>query len=311
MPIEKITKLPLREIWRSEAKDFTTWLGENIDSLCEILDVNFSITDREKSVGLFSSDLVAEDESGTVVIIENQLEKTDHDHLGKMVTYLSNLENAKTAIWISSNPREEHRKAIEWLNEFTPDDVCFYMIKVEAIKIGNSSAAPLFSVIAEPTEIAKQVGNEKKELAEIQHLRKEFWAQLLENAAKKTRMLSNISPGIYHWLGTGAGKAGVNYNMAITNHASQVEVYIDRGKNFPSLNKERFDQLFKHKKEIEKSTGRSLIWERLDKKRASRISVKFDKGLKDSESWDNIQDKMIETIINFKSAFDPYIRNLK
>lgn len=311
MPIEKITKLPLREIWKNEAKDFTTWLSENIDSLAEILDLNLNVTGREKSVGPFSSDIVAEDDSGNVVIIENQLEKTDHDHLGKMVTYLSNLENAKIAIWISSNPREEHRKAVEWLNEFTPDDVCFYMVKVEAIMIGDSSAAPLFSVIAEPTEVAKQIGNEKKELAEVEHLRKAFWGQLLEKAESKTKMLANVSPSINHWIGTGAGKTGIAYNIVVTNHISSVEVYMDRGKNYPQLNKERFDQLLEHREEIERTFGQQLLWERLDKKRASRISLRFNKGIKDKESWDDIQNELIEDAQKIKSAFDPLIKNLK
>ena len=132
--IGKLKKVPLREIWKDEAKNFTSWLGENIDTLNDALEINLSITDKEKSVGPFSADLVAEDENGDVVAIENQLEKTDHDHLGKIVTYLSNLDNAKTAIWITGNPREEHKKAIDWLNEFTPDDIAFYLIKVEAKK---------------------------------------------------------------------------------------------------------------------------------------------------------------------------------
>ena len=162
--IGKLKKLPLREIWKNEARNFTSWLSENIDTLNEALEINLSVTETEKSVGSFSLDLAAEDEEGRIVIIENQLEKTDHDHLGKLVTYLSNLE-AKMAIWITGNPREEHKKAIDWLNEITQDDVSFYLVKVEAVRIEDSAPAPLFSVIAEPTEISKEIGKEKKEYA--------------------------------------------------------------------------------------------------------------------------------------------------
>lgn len=310
--IGKIKKVPLREIWKNEARDFTTWLKENIDTLNEALGTRVVITEREKSVGPFNSDLVGEDENGTIVIIENQLEKTDHDHLGKMVTYLSNLENAKTAIWISSAPREEHRKAVDWLNEFTPDDVCFYLIQVEAIQIGGSDPAPLFTTIAEPTEIAKEIGKEKKEYAERHYLRKEFWTALLERANQKTKMYENVSPSVYSWIGTGAGRSGVGYNLAILYGYGQSEIYLDRGKEYPDLNKERFDQLYKHKDVIEKELNQKINWERLDKKRACRISVRFDNaGLGDKEKWPEIQEKMIDTIIKMKKVFDPYIRNLK
>src|SRR3989338_196472 len=171
--IGKLQRVPLREIWRNEAQNFTTWLAENIDTLSEEIGFPLSIIAREKAVGDFSLDLVAEDSDGQIVIIENQLEKTNHDHLGKLLTYLSNLD-AKTAIWVTSMPREEHIKAINWLNECTPEDVSFYLVKIEAVKIGGSEPAPMFTIVAEPTEIAKSVGKEKKEYAERHHLRKEF-----------------------------------------------------------------------------------------------------------------------------------------
>lgn len=310
--IGKLTKIPLRELWNHEAKDFTTWLKDNIDALNEALGIKLVITGREKAIGPFKSDLVGEDENGTIVIIENQLEKTDHSHLGQIVTYISNLENAKTAIWISSAPTEEHKKAIEWLNQFTPDDLCFYLIKVEAVQIGNSDSAPLFTVIAEPTEISKEIGKEKKEFAERHYLRKEFWTTLLESASKKTKMYENVSPSIYSWIGTGAGRAGIGYNLAILYNYGQSEIYLDRGKDYPDLNKKRFDELFKHKETIEKEIGRKLNWERLDTKRACRISIKFENmGLADKEKWPELQDKMIDGIIQIKKAFDPYIRRLQ
>lgn len=309
--IGKLKKVPLREIWRDEAKDFTTWLAENIDTLNEALEINLTVVEREKNVGEFFLDIVAEDIDGNLVIIENQLEKTDHNHLGQVITYLSNLD-AKIAIWITSNPREEHIKAINWLNESTADDISFYLVKIEAVRIGDSAPAPLFSVIAEPTEISKEVGKEKKEYAERHHLRKEFWTQLLDRAKNKTTLHSNITPPVYHWIGTGAGKSGVTYNYAITNEYGSAEVYMDRGKEYPNLNKERFDTLHKHKDEIEKVFGGKLSWERLDKKRASRIAYRIDEaGLRDKERWPELQDKMIDTMIRLEKATKPFIKNLK
>lgn len=309
--IGKLKKVPLREIWKDEAKDFTTWLSDNIDTLNEALEISLTVVEREKSVGEFYLDIVAEDIDGNLVIIENQLEKTDHNHLGQVITYLSNL-GAKIAIWITSNPREEHIKAINWLNESTADDISFYLVKIEAVRIGESAPAPLFSVIAEPTEISKEVGKEKKEYAERHHLRKEFWTQLLDHAKNKTTLHSNITPPIYHWIGTGAGKSGIGYNYGITNEYGSAEVYLDRGKDYPNLNKDRFDELYKHKAEIEKEFGDKLSWERLDKKRASRIAFRIvGVGLRDKDKWPELQSKMIDAMIRLEKATKPFIKNLK
>jgi len=309
--IGKIKKISLREIWKNEARDFTTWLSENIDTLNEVLGMNFSVVKKEKDVGDFSLDILAEDENGNLVIIENQIEKTDHDHLGKLVTYLTNL-NAKTAVWITSQPRDEHVKAIDWLNQFTADDISFYVVKVEAITIEDSKAAPLFTIVAEPSEISKEVGKEKKELAERHHLRKDFWTELLDRARQKTQLHSNVSPCIYSWIGAGAGKSGISYNYSITYDGAAVEIYLDRGKEFPTLNKVRFDELYQYKDKIEPSFGTKLSWERLDAKRASRIAYRIkDMGLKNKENWPILQNKMIDAMVLMEKSFKPYIEKLK
>jgi len=311
--IGKIKKVPLREIWKKEDKDFTRWLEEHIDYLNDILDFDLGIESREKNVGPFKVDLYAEDDLGNKVIIENQLKKTDHDHLGKIITYLTNLE-AKTAIWIASKPTEEHTKAIEWLNETTPDDISFYLIRIEAIRIESQpSVAPLFTVVKGPTTESKQRGQERKEYAQRHILRKDFWTQLLEKAKEKTNLHSNVSPCIYSWIGTGAGKSGIGYNYVITNKYADCEIYLDRGKEFeePNINKARFDQLYKYKEEIEKEFGGELNWDRLDNRRASRISVKFEGvGLKDEDKWDDLQNKMIDIMIRLEKAFRKYIKQL-
>src|SRR5262245_32613902 len=133
--IQKISRIPLREAFKHEALDFTRWLEENIDVLNECLDITLSNTRREQNAGDFSVDIVCEDESGAKVIIENQLEKSNHDHLGKLITYLVAME-ARAAIWIVSDPRPEHVSAITWLNESST--ASFYLLKLEAIQIGGS-----------------------------------------------------------------------------------------------------------------------------------------------------------------------------
>lgn len=311
--IGKIKRVPLRALWEREDKGFSRWLEENIDYLNDVLDFDISIEKREEKAGPFKVDLLGTDNLNRKVIIENQLNKTDHDHLGKVITYLTNL-GANVAVWITSKPVEEHVKAIDWLNENAPDDVSFYLIKIEAIKIESQPlAAPLFTIVARPTEESREIGREKKEYAQRHILRKEFWNQLLNKAKKRTNLYSNVSPSIYCWIGAGAGKSGINYNYVITNKYGSCEVYLDRGKGFeePNINKIRFDELYKHKDEIEKEFGGKLNWERLDDRRASRISIRFPGSLRDKNKWDGIQDKMIDAMINMERAFRKHIRQLK
>lgn len=309
--IEKIKKVPLREVWKNEAKDFTSWLFDNIEILGEELDMDLTATDKEGDAGSFSVDIVAEDENGQKVVIENQLEKTNHEHLGKILTYLANLD-AKIAIWISSNPRPEHERAIEWLNEFGPG-IAFYLIQIEAYKIGNSNPAAKFSIIAGPSEEAEVIGKKKKEYAKRHVLRKEFWTQLLEKAKQKTSLHANITPGMYHWVGAGAGKQGISYNYVITKKYGGCEIYLDKGKDYtkPNINKIRFDKLYKHKRQIEKKFRGRLNWERLDNARASRISIKFTgASLNDKERWEGLQDKMVDAMARMENAFKAYIKEL-
>ncbi len=189
--IGKLQRVPLRDVWKHEALDFTKWLQDNIDVLNEVIDLDLSNPESEQSAGAFSVDLVAEDESGNPVIIENQLEKSNHDHLGKILTYLVAMA-AKTAIWIVADPRPEHVSAITWLNESSSAN--FYLLKMEAIKIGDSTPAPLLTVIVGPSEEGKGVGKTKQEIAERYIIRERFWTKLLEISKLKTKLHANISP---------------------------------------------------------------------------------------------------------------------
>jgi hypothetical protein len=308
--VGRIERVSLREVWRKEAKDFTTWLYENLEVLGEELDMDLTADEKEKNVGSFSADITAEDGSGQKVLIENQLDKTDHDHLGKILTYVANLE-AKTAIWISSDPRPEHETAIQFLNE-TGSDVRFYLVKIEAYRIGDSEPAAKFTIITGPSEKTEIVGKEKKELAERHKRRREFWKMLLEKSKKRTSLHANISPSIYSWIGAGSGKRGLSFNYSVTYKYGQVELYIDRGKDSEEENKKIFDELYSQKNEIEEDFGDKLKWERLDDRRACRISKRFDyTGLNDKEKWDKLQNDMIEAMIKLEKALKKHIRDLK
>ena len=266
--IGKLERVPLREVWKHEAHNFSQWLEGNIEVLNEALDLRLANVDREAPAGSFSIDLVAEDEGGGTVIIENQLGKSDHDHLGKLITYATGLD-AKAAIWIVSEPRPEHVAAVTWLNE--AGSVNFYMVKVEAVRIDKSPAAPLFTLIVGPSEEAKDVGHAKKEIAERYSIRKRWWTQLLERAASKTNLHAHISPGEYGWVGASSGFRGLNYNYAVLQQECRAELSIDRGKGADQENKHLFDQLAANRQAIESAFGEPLSWEHSEGTRACYI----------------------------------------
>lgn len=305
--IGKIERVPLREVWKHEAYDFTQWLQDNIDVLSNVTDINLSNPEREQHAGSFSVDIVAEDDNGNPVIIENQLEKSDHDHLGKIITYLVSI-GARTAIWIVSNPRTEHINAINWLNESSTAN--FYLLKVEAIKIGDSPPAPLLTVIVGPSVESKEAGKTKKELAERYLIREKFWTQLLELSKQKTKLHSNISTTQHNWVGTSAGVRGIGYNYSIRKDSTQVEIYIDRGEGCDELNKDIFKQLFQKKEEIENTFGDSLEWQSLEGKRACRIRKQIDTGGYRDDNWAKIHEDMVNHMINLEKAFRSHIKDL-
>jgi hypothetical protein len=306
--IGKIKHVPLREVWKHEALDFTKWLEENLDVLSDKIGITLMNVEREKSAGEFNVDLVAEDESGNPVIIENQLAKSDHDHLGKIITYLTAIE-AKAAIWIVSEPRPEHIAAISWLNESSA--ASFYLLKVQAIQIDESKPAPLLTLIVGPSVEARHIGERKKEMSEREGIRKEFWSQFLAYSRTQTKLHATISPTHHNWIGTGAGISGLGYNYSITQHEAYIELYIDRGKDMDEENLRIFRQLLEHRTEIENKFGEPLDWQELENRRACRIRKTIEGGYRDPESkWPEIHRKMVDIMVRLEKALSPHIKKL-
>ncbi len=308
--IQKIKRVPLRELWRKEDKDFTKWLEEHIDFLNDAIGFDISIESREEKVGPFKVDLYGEDNFGNKVIIENQLEKTDHNHLGQLITYLTNL-GANIAIWICKEPTEEHTKAIDWLNEVSPDDISFYLIKLEAIRIGDDSpAGPLFTVVKRPTTEKKQIGLEKKEYAQRHVFREKFWTQFLAEINKKNSLFANISPSTDNWIGIGMGRGGFNMNLVISKKYARAEIYINRGDT--DENKKAFDFLYALKDEIEREFGGKLTWERMEDNVTSRIKHQLDGvDVSNENDWPKMNTFLVDTAERMHRAFKDPIRKLK
>jgi len=305
--IGKLQRVPLRQVWRHEAYDFTQWLQENVDILNESLDLDLVSAEREQAAGSFSIDLVAESSDGETYVVENQLGKSDHDHLGKVITYFTAMK-ARGAIWIVSEPRQEHVNAVAWLNEANNAD--FYLVKVEAVRIGDSPAAPLLTLIVGPSAEAKEAGRAKQELAERYDIRKNWWTQLIALPAAKLH--AHITPGQYSWIGASSGVRGLNFNYVVTQNECGAELYIDRGKDGEEQNQAIFDQLFSCKDEIEAGIRFPLSWQRLDGRRACRIKIELHGGYRSAEpEWPAIQERLAEAMTQLEAAMKPVLRRLQ
>lgn len=305
--IGKLQRVHLREVWRHEAYDFTQWLQENIDILSESLNLELVSAEREQAAGPFSIDLVAESSDGETYVVENQLEKSNHDHLGKVITYLTALK-ARGAIWIVSEPRQEHINAMAWLNEASNAD--FYLVKVEAVRIGDSPAAPLLTLIVGPSAEAKEAGRAKQELAERHNIRKQWWTKLV--ALPGAKLHAHITPGQYSWIGASSGVRGLGFNYAVTQTECGAELYIDRGKDRQEENEAIFDQLYLAKDSIEAGISFPVSWQRLDGRRACRIKIELPGGYRSPEAdWPVIQQRMTEAMSQLEAALKPVFKNLK
>jgi len=309
--VAKLEVESLRKVFPKEASNFTTWLEENIEALSERLGMELTVVQREAVVGDFNVDLLCVDREKRRVIVENQLEKTDHDHLGKVLTYLVNLE-ASTAIWVTAEPRAEHLRVVEWLNDNSEQGISFYLVKVEAVRVANSPFAPLFTIAAGPDVKAKERAEGKKELVERHYKRLEFWKSLIARSKDRTRLFSNITPGYSHWISTGAGKGGVTFNYVIFSESAAVELYVDNDHEDGKGNKLIFDALHNQKAEIESELGASLSWQRLDEKRACRIQWAFSEcGLDSPKGWPDLQDKLIDAMIQFEVGIRPRLAKIE
>lgn len=302
--VGRLQRVPLREVWAHEAYDFTQWLQQNVDVLNEVLDLTLVSVERErKTESAFSVDLVAEDENGGTVIIENQLGKSDHDHLGKLITYLTAM-SARAAIWIVSEPRPEHVAALTWLNE--TNAARFYLLKMEAVRIGASPPAPLLTVIVSPSEEVAVVGEVRKDLDERHRTRKRWWSMLV--ARPDARLHSHIAPSNYSWIGTSSGVRGLNLNYTVHKTSCGAELYIDRGKGLGHINRQIFDELHGKKAEIEQVFGGPLTWERLDARRACRISCPIEGGYRSDETkWESLQARQVDAMNRLHAALKPHM----
>lgn len=302
-----LKEVDVRKLWKHEQYDFSNWLAknENIEYLGDILGLTLTDIDKEVFVGAYRCDLVAKDEAtGIKVIIENQLEASNHDHLGKIITYASGL-NANVIVWIVTQAREEHRSAIEWLNNNTGSDLSFFLIELHAYTIGESLPAPKFEIVEKPNGFIKysKGGNGGKEISQVQAERLDFWTQFNEIVVSRGKPFSIRKPSTDHWYNVAIGMSGMSLSVSLINKESRisVELYIDDDKQL-------FDSLHSRKAEIEQNLGIALEWRRLDNKKASRIlSYIPNLNFKDHSNYSYLMNEAIDRVILMKKVFCQYL----
>ena len=310
----RLERVELRDVWQHEAYNFTPWLADagNLAILSKELGLDLELVGQEVAVGPYAADIVCKDSfDGTYVLIENQLEKTDHSHLGQILTYASALE-ARTVVWIASRFTDEHRAAIDWLNEITHDEWQFFGLEIELWRIGNSAPAPKFNIICRPNDWSRAVRDEaaKAETATpTQAIQLKFWSAFRDYMVAKG--LRAPKPSAQSWQSFRVGRTGFSIEGVIKRSEQQmlVRLYIVCDDLPP---KAVFRYLLARKAFIEQALGMSLEWHELPDKKGSVIYVvRNDADLDNEANWPQLHIWLETTIAAMERVFRPLITPLQ
>jgi hypothetical protein len=294
-----------RLVWKNEAVDFTPWLLANADRLGAALGIDVELDAAEHRVGGYSLDLVGRDiTNDAVLIVENQLARTDHSHLGQVLTYAAGT-GASTIVWIATAFSEEHRQALDWLNENTGEKTHFFGIELQVVKIGDSPNAPLFNVVVQPNEWQKQVraATQPSALSEKGAAYVEFWRSFLDRVhAEHPDWTSGKAVSSNNWYEMKGPLSGCHYSSSFAwQDRLRHELYIDTGDG--ERNIEIFDHLRRQQGELETAYGRALSWEDLPGKRACRIADYTDGcSVLDRERHDEYIDWLLDAGVRLRRA---------
>lgn len=296
----------LRQIWPHEALDFTPWLAEedNLSLLSDAVGIEITLDETESSVGNFNVDIYAT-EIGTdrKIIIENQLEDTNHDHLGKLITYASG-KSADIIIWIVKRAREEHRSAIEWLNNHTDENIAFFLLEIKLYQIGNSDIAVKFEVVEKPNDWTKEIKKQTNASPSLQ-ARYDYWVAFNDYAfsdAIFTKSFNRRKPSTDYWMtfSIGSSVCYISVSQIRRDNNIIVEWYIGD-------DKEMFHSFLSHKDSIESEMDMKLDWKELPNKKASRIIANHYADFENKDKWSEQFDWIMDTALKMKKAFKRYL----
>ena len=311
-----IKDISLRNIFKREAEEFTPWLNEHVSELNKILGIEIIDTQTEVPVGKFSLDILGTlAGSDKKVIIENQIEVTDHTHLGQLLTYASGI-GAGIIIWVAKEFTEEHISALEWLNANMKDEVSFFGIAIRAIQIDDSKPALNFDIIVKPNEWDRTLKSVKTSSDTNVHYLN-FYTELVDHYARVNPNWKRKDAQPQNWLQFGAGKGGFYFGWSFGYSGStkifRTELYIDAGDEV--TNKDYFDILMAQKIKIEAEIGHPIKWERLDNRRACRIVLQKDIDYTinniSAQERNNLLEWAVKSMTSFSQVFSKYIKDLK
>ena len=313
----RLERVDLRDAWPGEASDFTPWLAraESLSLLGDTIGISLELEAQEQSVGPFRADILCKNVSNDQwVLIENQLEKTDHTHLGQVITYAAGLK-ADTIVWVAARFRDEHRAAIDWLNEYTDRHFNFFALEVELWRIGDSPVAPKFNIICEPNDWSRQVaqGASELDLSETDLLQLDFWTDFNNVLASRETSFNARKPRPQHWMGWNTGLKGVGV-FAVARRRGLVkgsdnsdELGVDLVLNGEDA-KMVFVHLEKLKPELQEVLGPDLVWENRDSVRTCRIRILKSVDLQNRDLWNSYHEWLLDNLERFRDAFTQRVR---
>ncbi len=308
----RLVPVDLRENFRSEDREFTPWLADNIDILGEVLDIGIeSKPDTEVRVGSFFADIVGQQVGSEYrILIENQLEETDNKHLGQIIAYAAGLEDIKTVVWIAKSFREEHRAAMDWLNSISGSDLRFFGVEIELVRIGESDPAPHFKLVCQPNDWSR---NARARRTQGQFRRCSFWSgvlEQLESTAGPCPVSTGVSRDQRQWFGLDC--TGISLQGRVTKGESWVEIAIGGKGLKPELAEERFRKLESQKEDIESEVDSELNWHLQPDRQAGWISLRWPDscGWDDESKWDTQHARMARSLHKMYKAFQPRVGSL-
>lgn len=315
----RLQKVALREAWMSESNDFTPWLAkeENLDLLGETIGIELELEAQEKDVGPFRADILCKDTAtDDWVLIENQLERTDHAHLGQLLTYAAGL-NAVTIVWIAERFTVEHRATLDWLNERTDEKINLFGLEIELWQIGDSQIAPKFNIISQPNDWSRTVQQAASgaEVSPHKQLQLRFWTAFKEEMENKASFVRCQKPSPQHWMNHAIGRSGVHLDSIVSLWNSETglkgpEIRAELYLNGPNA-KQEFLLLEKRKEEIEAALGFSLTWHNPENKAACRLYTRRDADFTNETSWPEHFDWLRQRLEKMHTVFAPIVKGLK
>lgn len=303
MALGTLKKIDVRTVWTHEAYDFTKWLAQedNLQMLSEEIGISISLIQIEAPTGRYNVDILAEEEvGGRKIIIENQLEYTDHRHLGQIITYASGYD-AEIIIWIVKGYNDEHLQAVEWLNSITDTKINFFLIQIEVWQIDESKYAPKFDVVAKPNEWSKilKASKVRTELTDTRLDQFEFWKCFIEyNSASDSKLKMTRPPKGRSSYDVSIGSKGCHLALTISMLSKEIScgVYIPNSKQL-------YHKLHNQKEQIEREMGVNLDWKELPEKKASRILLSKSIDVTDQANWDQCFQWLNESADKFYLTF--------